>query len=376
MNKFHVRQYEAGDEVAINNLYFEITGRKRSLEQYFWQWHNAPGGSGEIWLIEMIKPDGKVKLIGHHGLMPIVFSYGKYDLLAGKTENTMVLPEYRRKILYPKYENFFLMHYKKRFDLLFSTFGSPAATRLRLSLGYEASAKWLNCCWHLGLGAAFSRLAFTFSSPQKNKISKITALLCSNIGSVCNKLFPFQKKTHATIPLQALPSDVAQAHPFFKEFWNVARHAYGITPRRNHEDLLWRFWKNPYGVHTTLLCDGSKDGDGYAIVRDLGNQNFRLEDIVIYPLDHSFLINMLNAICEWVHKNGGNILRFNTVADENNLTCVFQKFSQVNVPTKFSFIWRKQPDQFMPRKLTGKSNVFNNNDPTWFITPFIKEGRL
>ena len=53
-----------------------------------------------MWLIEATDEQGNVKLIGHHGVMPIAFSNGETDLLFGKTENTMVLPEYRKKILY------------------------------------------------------------------------------------------------------------------------------------------------------------------------------------------------------------------------------------------------------------------------------------
>jgi hypothetical protein len=46
-----------------------------------------------MWLIEATDDSGNVKLIGHHGVMPIAFSDGDTDIIFGKTENTMVLPE-------------------------------------------------------------------------------------------------------------------------------------------------------------------------------------------------------------------------------------------------------------------------------------------
>lgn len=377
MTRYRYRRYEPGDEQAINELYFSVTGRKRSVSQFLWQWQDAPGGKGEVWLIEVIKTDGTPKLIGHHGLMPIVFSYGKFDLLAGKTENTMVLPEYRSKILYPKYEKIFLSHYEKSFDLLFSTMGPPAALRQRLSLGYEAKKKWLSYEWSLGPGSIFSRIASTSATRDEKKIYRILEVLCSNIGKYCNKLFPFRNKREVIIPLQILHSDEAKTHSFFVDFWDKARHVYGLTPRRNREDLQWRFWENPYGTHTTLLCDGYSDSGGYAIVRDLGNQNFRLEDFVIYPLDQIFFSKMLNAVCEWVYTKGGNVLFFNTVADHGILTSMFQNFSQPDLRVSVLFRWLQQPEIFMPRRLTGRSAILNDHsEKSWYITPFVLEGRL
>ena len=121
--EFRYRQYEDGDAAEINRLYADITGKSRSLQEFEWQWLKAPGGEGDIWLIEAVNHDGEKNLIGHHGIMPIRFSRGEENLLFGKTENTMVRAEYRRRILYPRFERRFAGVYEARFDALFSTMG-------------------------------------------------------------------------------------------------------------------------------------------------------------------------------------------------------------------------------------------------------------
>ncbi|MFG1491194.1 hypothetical protein ABMA58_18235, partial [Oceanospirillum sp. HFRX-1_2] len=52
-------------------------------------------------------------------------------------------PEYRKKILYTRYEKKFKDHYASRFDALFSTMGPEPAIRQRKALGYKSNEKWL-----------------------------------------------------------------------------------------------------------------------------------------------------------------------------------------------------------------------------------------
>jgi hypothetical protein len=369
MNQYRYRKYVPGDEHAINELYYAVTGRKRSIKEFLWQWQEAPSGRGEIWLIESVESNGSVKLIGHHGIMPIVFSNGKIDIIAGKTENTMVLKEYRRKILYPKYERIFFSDYEKRFDVLFSTMGPPDALRQRLPLGYKAQSIWENYIWFLGVGAIFSYIALSFFARHKKKSLRIIGKTCSYIGQYFNKLFQFKNKKKSKVSLTVLKSDEAKDHPFFNLFWKNARCFYEITPRRNREDLQWRFWDNPYGDHTTFIYEGSDGDSAYAIIRNLGTQTYRLEDIVISPLNEKFLIRVLNSICEWVYNHGGNILRFDTTNDQNKIVEMFRTF---NLQNSYISQRKRQVKKFMPIKLNCKKC----ENKKWYITPFVFEGRL
>ena len=184
--EYRYRQYRDGDAQAINGLYEAITGKSRTVEQYEWQWLQAPGGPGDIWLIEAVQEDGSVELIGHHGIMPVRFTRGRDDLLFGKTENTMLLPEYRRKILYPRYERRFAQRYEERFDALFSTFGHAAAIRQRRAMGYRSEATWL----HVRMPTSWvSELRFAYGLLRhKLAISTLDALCDGHFRNVIGEI--------------------------------------------------------------------------------------------------------------------------------------------------------------------------------------------
>ena len=119
--KFSYRSFFDGDVESINLLYKLVTKRQRSNKQFIWQWLKSPAGPGDIWLIF---DKSKNLLIGHHGIMPIRFTNKKQNLTFGKTENTMVLPEYREKILYLRYEKKFKNFYEKKISCFVLNFRS------------------------------------------------------------------------------------------------------------------------------------------------------------------------------------------------------------------------------------------------------------
>ena len=373
MPKYTYRKYKPGDETAINHLYFEVTGRQRTTEQYLWQWHRAPGGVGDVWLIEVENEDGSVKLIGHHGIMPIRFSCGEKNLLAGKTENTMVHPAFRRKILYPKYEKQFLAAYENRFDLLFSTIGPAPALRQRKALGYRAEKKWLQYAWGLNFGAYCSLVATALSYRKQSVVWPIVGKMFSACGKGVNKLSISFGKKITEKNVVALTSKEAMDHGFFEKFWEKSRGDYDLTPRRDREDLKWRFWDNPYHASdfTTLIYDTGENGQGYAIVQNCGNQRFMLCDIVCNPTDKWFCTQMLDSVCNWAQNQGANILRFSTASDQIAPVEVFKAFQRANMFDKFPFRNRRNTDeQFMLRRIN--TSAFDGIN--WFVTPIVFEG--
>jgi hypothetical protein len=371
MSKYFSRSYKAGDEKAINRLYYEVTGTRRTLEQFRWQWQNAPGGHGEIWLIEEKKTDGRTRLIGHHGVMPIRFTCGEKNLVAGKTENTMVHQEYRRKILYPRYEQKFLKQYNKKFDLLFSTRGNASALRQRKALGYKAEQRWLNYAWALNPGALASLLAFRLIHNRK----KIRYVRASNGAKLFGNILSYLKgprwRSKKTLPLTVLSPGEASNHLFFKDFWSNVRKDFPLTPRRDQADLKWRFWENPYSIYYSLICENHQYGDAYGIVRNCGSQVYMLEDIVCFPPTSAFFSEMLSSICEWAESHGANAMLFSTTSDENNLRIALENFRKTNLLTIFPLKKIEYKEQPMLRKVI--SNAYSDTD--WFITPIVYEGR-
>ncbi|RBO85740.1 hypothetical protein [Marinomonas aquiplantarum] len=354
---YSYRPYKLGDERAINELYFQITGNRRTADQFAWQWLEAPEGRGDMWLIEATNDKGEVKLIGHHGVMPIAFSNGNADLLFGKTENTMVLPEYRNKILYPRFEKKFIKAYQARYDALFSTMGPPAAIRQRKAMGYEFPVKWYSAR-HSTKGF-FTELIFS-GSILKNKIFK-----ASDIGlDAKNKL----------IKNGFLSEDDAIKKTFFDDFWDQARLNFSTSPRRSKADLSWRFWNNPYKDHFTYVINEGRI-KGYCIIslRKTMRREVFLEDFCVHSnleKDAKVLFyKLINAL-----KESGFYSVLILCAEDSAL----YQYGFINngcmLTEKLYRCFRKKQSKIMPRKINdGMESALDILG--WDVTGIVLEGR-
>ena len=78
------------------------------------------------------KPSQQV--VGHHGVVRVPARINRQKLLAGRTENSMLLPEFRKKINYLNIERHLLETIFKRYDLLITTSGKSAQYAIRKDL--------------------------------------------------------------------------------------------------------------------------------------------------------------------------------------------------------------------------------------------------
>ena len=313
-----------------------------------------------MWLIEAVSDDGSSTLIGHHGIMPVRFSSGSLDLLFGKTENTMLRPEYRRKVLYPRFERRFASAYEGRFDALFSTMGDDTAIRQRRAMGYKFPANWL----HIRLRTSPSaELVFLLRILQRK-----FRLQASTTASGLPASLP---------PLRALDDSSAGDEPFFQSFWSGCRAHYGVTPRRDREDLAWRFWSNPNTSHITLVSDSGEGVSGYVILSDDGGpEAASLRDIVPERPDAKSFRLLLQSALYWLSRQGIRWVDFSTTDDSvpaSGLAGLLQS-RQLRVLKAISK-WRQQGPDAMPRKLTAAGQAKGIGIDDWYVTPIIFEGR-
>ena len=369
--EYRYRQYQDGDAEAINHLYAAITGRSRSIRQFEWQWLEAPGGKGDIWLIEAISDDGETKLIGHHGIMPIRFSLGNEDLLFGKTENTMVLPEYRSKILYPRYERRFAQVYEDRFDALFSTFGHATAIRQRRAMGYAFSSKWVQLRIPT---SGTGNILFVYRALRSRlglKESDGSELVRRSPGDIAI--------TSGTSPFELRALDDAQTRnePFFDSFWPDCRSEYGLTPRRDRKDLDWRFWSNPNTSYITLISDRASAEPGYVVVRtsESSPDTASIEDIVPSEPNAKKFGRLLDSALAWMKVNGYRWVDLSLTSDacaDGRIAAGIENRNLLLLRARSRF--RPDPGKFMPRKITasGESKSIGLDD--WYVTPIVFEG--
>jgi len=367
MTTYSYRPYSVGDEAGINALYEMITGRRRTKEQWEWQWLAAPGGQGEIWIIEADEDGGK-KLIGHHGVMPVRFSLGEHDLLFGKTENTFVHPDYRDKILYPRFETRFRSHYESRFSALFSTAGPSAAIRQRQAQGYESSRKWVNYLWAVNYGRSL-RLCGSYVARKFGRWESTNGTASSN------PLFGPRQITLDGVKIAAHRSAEAKQLNFFDGFWSSIRKKYPVTTSRRSEDLRWRFWDNPNVEYTTLVLDSEAAGAGVAIVRGGRADQLVIEDFYVELCEARAYNHLLNAVLKWASRSRVACVQFKTTDDSLEWLGVGTRrlsryFNGQPLFDRFS----KAPVDHMPRKICKTDSTADLTGKEWYTTGIVGQG--
>lgn len=365
MSGYNYRSYLPGDEEAINSLYFDITGIKRSTEDYFWEWFKAPGGPGDIWLILAKAEDGREEIIGHHGIIPFRFSRLGEDLLFGKTENTMVRPEYRGKILFPRFERRFRERYEHRFDGLFSTVGPKGALRQRQAQGYQMKHAWIDLRWRL---RPLANPLFIFSSAMKKTGAFREGSLFSRLQSRTT-----MASRYLPVSVRCYSGEDAKQVTVFSDLWDAARGKYCVTSSRGYEDLYWRYWSNPHREYMGLLLDSETAGGGMAIVSNPRWGVLFIEDFFVeYPRSKSFKY-LLNGLLAWAAKCGVFSVRF--IISEDSIDWIgrdnfFPDFKPMGI---WSFITKNHlvPQTNMPRKLCARGLKRSVTADKWFITASV-----
>lgn len=358
------RSYKKGDERAINILYERITGRTRTIEQWSWQWQQAPGGAGDIWLIEANHPDGRVELIGHHGIMPIRFNCGEQDLLFGKTENTMVLPEYREKILYPRFEMRFASIYEPRYHALFSTMGPAAAIRQRKTLGYVSGCRWYDMEFAIGILASMVKVA------RRPRFLFLRSLLGTFLQP--------RECSWSTHGVRLLTAEQARTDSFLQSFWLRSRANWGIAPSRCPEDLAWRYWDNPYSRHFAIVVERSEMGDALVIVSLSGTGVATIQDVCASRPDPDLLAHALEQACIALRKQLKCHLAVFSATEDSFAYAVWELWrSRLRRPlvSRLRGSSRKSESNLMPRKITAKGKEMELTTSFWNITFAVAEGR-
>lgn len=355
--RFSYRRYQDGDAPAINELYFQVTGRHRTVEQHAWQWLHSPAGESEMWLIEVESEDGRKTLIGHHGVMAEAFTYRGKPVRVGKTENTMVLPEYQEKLLYPRFEKTFLNQYEGRFHALFSTTGPAPAIRLRQAMGYEARQRWIG--FYVG-----SEPFLSIDLIQERYFRPVGALPANMNANGATKL---GAASVAWLNVQEPGFD-------FDAFWARVSSNYGLTPARTRANLDWRFWSNPYLVHHTLKLNDPALGTAIAIISVRAGHVLHVDDL--YCERPEQLGHFMALLSRWAADHAGQkTMVFETTTDGIGFfgACKPRTTSWIH---RFAGRRGKLENRFMPRKVTPLGSAAGINPAgDWYVTPFYFEGR-
>ena len=331
MTRFRTRPMTLDDAPAFNDAYNSLNvATFRPLEEMLRLWRGGPGGPIRSWIVEAENGAGW-RLVGHHGLCPVRFTLGDCNLLFAKTVNSFLLPDFRNRFIYLRFEQRCLAEVEWEFDATYTL--AELAVRMRGALGYESTTVELDLEQGLRSPEMLSRVLMRMIWRQPG---------VKTFGAW--RLLPRRK---CPLPLTELTGGAARNSPFFTSFWDEARKTAGLAPRRDAADLGWRFWDRP-GACTTLTCHWPCGARGYAIVRTGDGVHFTLEDIFLSTPRPALLKVLLDAILSWCADKGGLMLSFMTTAESQppQMLAVFQDRLKESLSARHR-------DQHVSRRLTA-----------------------
>ncbi|MGD0901635.1 MAG: hypothetical protein ABR924_01715, partial [Terracidiphilus sp.] len=366
MTAFRTRRSEAGDEPELNAVFNRFVSDRdwmmqRPLDLMRWIWHQAPGGPVDSWVIETQDSTGW-RIIGHHALCPVRFTRGDEDWLCAKTINSFLLPEFRDKFLYLRFEQECLREADARFDATYSF--APRTARLRRALGYERFGTWIELERGFQPLHLIYRTAAYFTGrhsycSRRGRFRKLASILAAPMRKP-----PFELTEHA-------PAEAASSS-FFADFWAEARREAGMAPRRDAADLDWRFWKRPGPAVSTLTYTWPEGGRAYFIVDTATNPSIHsLVDFFITPANPQRLECLLDALFVWCARRGALALGFSTMAEglPPQLLPVFLRKMKPFALRRYG-----APTE-LPRRLSPLGRARSNGTlPAWNATRFLGVG--
>src|SRR5262249_45125902 len=134
---------------------------------------------------------------------------------------------------------------------------APKTARLRKPLGYINSSSWIHMTRGVQSPEKISRLMGFLAGRFPDTRWKKTASAVAAISAVA-KNSPLSLVEHS--------SDQAPQQRFFKDFWESARPFAGMAPRRDVEDLTWRFWQRPDFQYRTLTYAWQGGARAYCVI--------------------------------------------------------------------------------------------------------------
>jgi hypothetical protein len=363
------------DMPAVVALYNTVTGRGRTLSQHCWEWWDMPDGPGSMWVIEETATGA---IVGHHGLIPLWLRAGEQRVLAGKTENTMVHPDHRAKVLYFLYEKQFAREAEDRFDLLFTTSGYGTPGRVRRKLGYQSvgpTTFYLKVTRPRGLAQLAAPVAASLTkSAAINRVLALGARIAS-----APAVLAFARPGRG-------PRDVVvqRCRSFEEIAAEVAAMAartaptLGITVERSAAYLHWRLVANPNVEHIFLAARRGAQLVGYAAVEPLAAGQAMIIDLLAADNDAGLFDGLLRGVTRTLNGEGYHTYVLPTLAGDTSLTRGLRRNGFYDLAAVLQRLYRRagrEQPQLLVKAIDAGLSTTELYDPTcWYYTALLAEG--
>jgi hypothetical protein len=373
------RRFRPGDASEIVSIYNMITGRSRTVEQHNWEWMGAPEGRRASWVIEY-EEDGQRRVVGHHGLIPLRFVYFDQEILVGKTENSLVHPEYRKKVLYARFEERFFREARDQFDFLYTVSGTGVLRRIREHLGYRMVGDYVFYSKITDIKGLRSRIALYLDKRiRPGSFARFLTGSCSfalylmrAAGKILNP-----KKSGGGLRLEAVES-VDKVARDIGAFWDANKRFFKITVDRNPKYLKWRIFSNPNIANSFFLARMGEEIVGYAITKEAKDGQASIVDIQAKGNSVKIFRAIIDRLEDELRKGGVYLLNLKTLRSGNFLNKAARKSGFTDYSGLLRIVKRekrKERSVLLARATSGRIRPEILFDPAnWYFTDILSEG--
>ncbi len=366
------RRFEYADVSQINHLFFQVFGRHRTEEQFSWEFLEIPGGPAEIWVLE---DKSNSEIIGHYSLIPIQFSYFGELIQSGKTENTMIHPEYRKKGIYIPFEMDCINQAKSDFQLIWVSYSSVIKTHKKA--GYKPVGILTHYIKVLKKDRLVKILSAATEPTRSNRIIVFLARFAARLLTQILLLKGVQRSIFDDKVYLKKMGDTDSISHDLEKLWKSAKRNYGITIDRHIHFLRWRIVNNPYinydffGVlkHNNLI--------GYVVLRKNEVRGINMStvvDLILDCKDQSVLDAVLHKVTNIYKGTDVDLINFPTLLSNNYINRSLRKNGFISIAKFRRFIDGKKP-LLMANLLSDRLDlvkVFDCN--SWYFTEIFTQG--
>ena len=373
--KYIGRPFRNGDEYGIVEVYNAVTGRSRTTEQHRWEWLDAPAGPGSIWVIET--SDTK-EIVGHHGLRPLQCSYFGLSILAGATENTVIHPQQRGKLLYFPFEKRFFEEAKSRFDLLVTTEGRGVPGRIRKQLGYIPVGGYVTY-FRVTKKSYLDKLVGRILDREIN--NGLIRMIAKQLSKLANYLvmlaFVSHRPVDNEIRLEEV-DDIASVDTELDMLWDRNKGKFGVTIARDSRFLKWRIFDNPNLDENFIVARKSQRIVGYVVWNMRREGQATIVDLVADSDDSKTIDTIINKTLRMLMDKGIFVFTFATLRSNNALNMALKRNSFrsfYSLRKQLNKINREEEPVLLAKTINDELDPIQVSSPEyWYFTDLFSEG--
>lgn len=344
------------DYEKINAFYNRIYSANRTIEQFLWEFHNCPFGKS----IYVIAEDNG-KIVGTNCVIPIdLITSNEKIIKSGKSEDTLVDPEYRgQKIFYKIYE--FLFE-KCREENIHVIWGFTSAKKPFNNLGFEIPYDHQQS---LAVSHIWKSFRFLSSLNPKNKITDKAKILGLCVWSKV-QLIRKSRPSKVSYRIEKDHKIVSGVDDLI--FNNLTKSNNSFAIHQSSKFQEWRIYDNPnyFKTHTYGVYNNDKLVALIIFNSHENNIAYISQSTFHSDLAISQKANIIKSVTRMLLKEGIVAIRtwvFDTNIVNSEEISIFKKAGYTHLNRGIGLVWKElnntglKPENFILSRIATQGVV-------------------